>query len=78
MPHVCVLQLLLFSAFRLSSIRTVLLSGFVVLFSHLEGSVLLRVVFIGLLSNLVHFGAFSLAVFCLAIVVSVFVLFSIS
>ena len=52
MPHVCVLQLLLFSAFRLSSIRTVLLSGFVVLFSHLEGSVLLRIVFIGLLSNL--------------------------
>ena len=40
---------------------------------------LLRVVFVGLLSSLVHLKAFSLAIFgfCLAIVVSVFVLFSI-
>ena len=44
----CFLELLA----RLFSIRTLLLTGFVVLCSHLQGSVLLRVVFVGLLSNL--------------------------
>ena len=44
----CFLELLA----RPSSIRTLLLSGFVVLFSILWDSVLLRVVFIGLLSSL--------------------------
>ena len=43
----CFLELLA----RLFSIRTLLLTGFVVLCSHLYGSVLLRVVFIGLLSS---------------------------
>ena len=44
----CFLELLA----RPSSIRTLLLSGFVILFSLLYGSVLLRVVFVGLLSSL--------------------------
>ena len=36
---------------RPSSLRILLLSGFVVLFSILQGSVLLKVVFVGLLSD---------------------------
>ena len=52
----CFLELLA----RPSSVRTLLLGGLVVLFSILLGSVLLRVVFVGLLSSLtVHFRAFS-------------------
>ena len=52
MPLVCVLRVLLLELLaRPSSIRTLLLSGFVILFSILWGSVL-RVVFIGLLSDL--------------------------
>ena len=50
-----------------------------VLFSILQGSVLLRAVFVGLFSELTgSFKAFSLAFFSSAIVVSGFALFSIS
>ena len=53
MPLVCVLRVLLFRALaRPSSIRTLLLSGFVVLFTILLGFVLLRVVFVGFVSSL--------------------------
>ena len=67
---------------RPSSIRTLLLSGFVVLFRILWGSFLLRVVFVGLLSSVTgsffraFFFFFFFAFFYLAIVV--IVLFSIS
>ena len=61
MPLVCILRVLFFSlAFfyqllaRPSSIRILLLSGFVVLFRILWGSVLLRVVFVGLSTLLFH------------------------